>query len=606
MDLFVRPGYNCRMADRDDEVSALQDVARAILSVHDPAQVLLTVNDRLLRLFEADIAGVWLFDGDDLVMSSVSGHRAIELARVRIRPGQGLAGRIIETGEPLMVDDYLAAEEISDHFVQIAERESVRSALGVPMRDRNGMLGVLEVWRRRASTFSADDVRRMETFASLAVVAISNARMYETQQISLDELAAARRSLQTQVEFLQRSTALQGRLAELVLQRAGLGTLAQVVAEETGAVTVLAPVGGGEEVVRPAGRTVPGLPALLREVTTRSEAESVPRAQPRAGAMCWSQRVQHERGSPGAVILLTDRQEPETSAFLEMACGQLATALRLHHLEEEAAISARDEMLEDVLWDLLIGDPPRRRAAATRLRRVDVTVDSTCRVLHGSLRQVGSGASPIEDSERIRTRIGGALRLAARQFGTGLTGARGDWVVLIGPADAGLCRKLAAAVDERLGGVLDGVRTVWGISGPCTSPHDLHRACAEARTSGSVMQRLPSAAIPAYDELGLVRFLFPDSPAGDMERFVEGVLGPLLAYDRRRSGGHLLRTLEVYFEHDCSQREAAEGLGIHAKTLRYRLQQIHDLTGLDLTRHEDRVRADMALRIHQMCPPREP
>ena len=89
MDLFVRSGYNCGMADRDDEVSALQDVARAILSVHDPAQVLLTVNDRLLALFEADMAGVWLFEGEDLVMSSVSGHRAIELARasgsVRVR-----------------------------------------------------------------------------------------------------------------------------------------------------------------------------------------------------------------------------------------------------------------------------------------------------------------------------------------------------------------------------------------------------------------------------------------------------------------------------------------------------------------------------------------
>jgi GAF domain-containing protein len=604
VDLFVRAGYNCGMAGPDDEVSALQDVARAILSVHDPDQVLLTVNDRLLALFEADIAGVWLFEGEDLVMKSVSGHRAIELQRVRIRPGQGLAGRIIETGEPLMVEDYVQAEEISDHFVQIAERESVRSALGVPMRDRSGMLGVLEVWRRRASTFSADDVRRMEAFASLAVVAISNARLYESQQRSLDELATARRSLQTQVEFLQRSTALQGRLTELVLQHAGLGALAEAVAEETGAITVLAPVGGGEEVIRPVGRVVPGLPALLREVTSRSEADSAPRVREASGR-CWSRQVQHERGLPGAVLLLTERQDTEIDAFLEMACGQLATALRLHHLEEEAAISARDEMLEDVLWDLLIGDPSRRRAAATRLRRVDVTVEGTCRVLHGSLRQGGAGTSPVEDSERIRTRIGGALRLAARQFGTGLTGTRGDWVVLIGPADAGLCRKLAAAVDEKLAAVLDGVHTVWGISGPCTSPHDLHRACAEARTSGSVMQRLPSAAIPAYDELGLVRFLFPDSPAGDMERFVDGVLGPLIAYDRRRSGGHLLRTLEVYFENDCSQREAAEHLRIHAKTLRYRLQQIHELTGLDLTRHTDRVRADMALRIHQMCPPRD-
>ena len=142
------------MADRDDEVSALQDVARAILSVHDPAQVLLTVNDRLLAAVRGRHRRGLAVRGrgprdEQRLRAPRDRARPARIAQVRAWPAD------IETGEPLMVDDYLEAEEISDHFVQLAEKESVRSALGVPMRDRSGMLGVLEVWRRRASTFSA-------------------------------------------------------------------------------------------------------------------------------------------------------------------------------------------------------------------------------------------------------------------------------------------------------------------------------------------------------------------------------------------------------------------------------------------------------------------
>ncbi|MGQ0843811.1 MAG: helix-turn-helix domain-containing protein [Sporichthyaceae bacterium] len=585
--------------DRDAELRALRDVARAILSVHELDQVLLTINTHLLHLLEADMAGVWLREGEEFVMGSVTGNRMVELPRVRIQPGQGVAGRVWETGGPIKVDDYVAAQQISTHFVGLAEAEAVRSALAVPLLDGTVVVGALEVWRRRTSHFTAWDVERMEAFASLAVVAIANARLHESRQHSLDELAAARRSLQTQVDFLQRSIALQSRLSDLVLQHAGPASLAQAAAEETGAVAVIVPVGGGEEVVRPAERTVPGLAGLLRSVAARSETDSVPMQERRGDrTSTWTQRVHNERGVPGAVVLLGDPTGAESGAFLEMACGQVATALRLHHLEEEAATAARDEMLDDVVWDLLTGDSPRRRAAATRLSRLHVVLEPNCRVLHGALRRTPTST---EDSERLRTRIGGALRLAGRRFGVELVIARGDWVVLIGPTAVAACRDLAAAVDETLRRDLDDVVVDWGISGGATTVHELHRAYGEARAAGSVGRRLPSAGVTAYDDMGVVRFLLPDSPAGDMQRFVDSLLGPLVEYDGRRSGrGELLSTLEAYFQSDCSARDAAERLCIHPKTLGYRLRQIHDLTGLDLTRHEDRVRADIALRIHQM------
>ena len=58
-----------------EEVSALQEAATEILSVRDSTEVLLTITRTALRLLGADIAGVFLREGDEMVMRSCVGHR---------------------------------------------------------------------------------------------------------------------------------------------------------------------------------------------------------------------------------------------------------------------------------------------------------------------------------------------------------------------------------------------------------------------------------------------------------------------------------------------------------------------------------------------------
>ena len=102
-----------------------------------------------------------------------------------------------------------------------------------------------------------------------------------------------------------------------------------------------------------------------------------------------------------------------------------------------------------------------------------------------------------------------------------------------------------------------------------------------------------------YEELGVVRLLLGSGSAPDLQTFVDDVTGPLVTYDRENDGS-LVRTLRAFFGADCSQRVAAEKLFVHHKTLRYRLERIKALTGLDLARHDDRMRADVALRLLQL------
>jgi DNA-binding PucR family transcriptional regulator len=181
-----------------------------------------------------------------------------------------------------------------------------------------------------------------------------------------------------------------------------------------------------------------------------------------------------------------------------------------------------------------------------------------------------------------------------------LASLRGDTVVVV---VAGLERaavkdlvvRMTADVHDATGGL----RLTWGVSRSHDDVVALPSAANEAGTALSAAHRLGGEHVFLYEELGIVRLLLGSGDDPDLLTFIEEVTGPLLAYDRENDGS-LVRTLRAFFDADCSQRVAAERLFIHHKTLRYRLERIKQLTGLDLSRHEDRMRADFALRLLQV------
>jgi putative methionine-R-sulfoxide reductase with GAF domain len=134
-----------RLGELGEEVSVLRAVTEELSSVSDLDQVLLSITDGTLRLLDSDICGVFLRDGNELRMRSCVGNRVIDTARLRMRRGQGVAGRVFQTGEPAKVDEYLADETISGDFMSLAEQERCQSALAVPLRMEGALVGALEV-----------------------------------------------------------------------------------------------------------------------------------------------------------------------------------------------------------------------------------------------------------------------------------------------------------------------------------------------------------------------------------------------------------------------------------------------------------------------------
>lgn len=158
---------------------------------------------------------------------------------------------------------------------------------------------------------------------------------------------------------------------------------------------------------------------------------------------------------------------------------------------------------------------------------------------------------------------------------------------------------LFATTDElsaAIGSVLPGSRARRGVSAACREPTGLPVAFREAASAVRASARTGQDRPVVFDDLGLVRVLVAEAGGADLAEFVRDTIGALVAYDRQRDGA-LIATLQAYFAANCSQRQAAESIPVHHKTLRYRLHRIGELTGLNLDAHGDRVRGSLALQL---------
>lgn len=124
------------------------------------------------------------------------GVGAFDVDRVpRLKPGEGLSGKVWQTGLPLVVNDYAnwpgRPAVISSNLV--------KAMAGVPLRSGEQVVGVLALaFEANANrTFSDADVEVLTRFAELASVALENARLFEAEQAQRQMLEARAEQLAT-------------------------------------------------------------------------------------------------------------------------------------------------------------------------------------------------------------------------------------------------------------------------------------------------------------------------------------------------------------------------------------------------------------------------
>ncbi|NOK13428.1 sigma 54-interacting transcriptional regulator [Corallococcus exercitus] len=146
-----------------------------------------TLVDRIAITLQADRGTLWLLDPVRRELFSRAAHLP-EVAQIRVKLGQGVAGYVAEAGEPVHVPDPRGERRF---FADIDRMTGYRtiSLAAVPLRDSAGSVyGVLQVLNRLGGgAFTEEDTQKLTDIAAQVSTALQTTSLYQELQRAKDQ-----------------------------------------------------------------------------------------------------------------------------------------------------------------------------------------------------------------------------------------------------------------------------------------------------------------------------------------------------------------------------------------------------------------------------------
>ncbi|MBW0093061.1 GAF domain-containing protein [Pseudonocardia sp. KRD-184] len=562
-----------RRARREQEMQGLYETARDLTSLRGTDDVLSAIVDRVRRLLGCACSYLALVEpaSGDALMRVTAGTRTAAIRSIRQRPGSGVGGYVIETGQPIATSNYCTDPRLRRErpVASAVELEGLVAIAGVPITIGTRVFGALFAAERHERAFGQSEIALLSSLAAHASVVIENARLYERAQEASAELREANARLHAQREVLERAARVHEQLMPMALTRVDLPHLVDTLAELLeGTVVLLDPAGGVL-----AHGAAPGAPRFPGPVGGTRPAGAQIRVVPvRAG-----------KDSFGRLLLARSTPIPDADVRALERSAQTAALLLL--MERQSSIVAQElhaELVEDLLADRA-ADPAAFRRRARRLGVLDLDRPHSVVVLTAA-------ALP-------RRR----LLAYAVEFATARGGVVGEHagqvVALVPDPDAGALAR--AAVDHVRGAT--GSPATAGAAGAADSVdglRSLHRGAARCHRLLLALGREGEGSDLA--ELGVVGRVLEDTTPAQVQRLLDRTLGPLLAYDQRH-GTVLVPTLDRYFAAGQSPPDTARELGVHINTVYQRLDRIDQVLGGRCWREpRGALEMQMVLQFHRL------
>lgn len=164
---------------RTEQLEALRRVGLELTTQRDSDALLRFIVARAVELVRGDSGGLYLYrpEADVLEWTMTVGPHPSRLGTT-LRRGEGLSGRIWETGRPLAVDDYRVWPSRAPVYAGV----DFVAVVGAPVLWGDSFLGVLNVVSRHAGAFGDQEAELLSMFAAQAAVALEGARLLEETQ----------------------------------------------------------------------------------------------------------------------------------------------------------------------------------------------------------------------------------------------------------------------------------------------------------------------------------------------------------------------------------------------------------------------------------------
>jgi class 3 adenylate cyclase len=175
------------------EMEATSAVSIAMSSLMDVHELLTLIMDKSKEVMQAEASSLLMLDKESGVLrfhvARGSASEALRSATVAL--GQGIAGSVAQTGQPVLIPDAYKDPRFDPSYDKRSGFHT-RSILTVPLKVKDEVTGVVQVINKIAQeAFDEHDLRLFLSFASQASVALDNARLYEHTKTMAEDLREA-------------------------------------------------------------------------------------------------------------------------------------------------------------------------------------------------------------------------------------------------------------------------------------------------------------------------------------------------------------------------------------------------------------------------------
>src|SRR5215218_2973170 len=312
--------------------------------------------------------------------------------------------------------------------------------------------------------------------------------------------------------------------------------------------------------------------------------------------------------APVGQLRLRPRGEPPDSSLLRLVTNLIALEVDRARAPERATEAAVGDFLSDLL-ERRVTDRENIVARAEELG-CDLRGGGSVVITRVRPQQPEEGdwrARVLTVAERGARAVERGSLAALIEIGEPRPNGYGRELVIVVPRAQG--GRAAEAVLRELEAGLGNYTFTVALSRPAGDPVDLPRAGAESLLAANVAEARGLSRL-SFEETGAYRLLLPamSEDPGELRRFHGETVEPLVAYDEQYET-ELVRTLESFLDADGNVAKTAEKLFTHRHTVRYRLDRVRELTGLDVGSTDGRERLSLglkAMRVLGIVPPGGP
>lgn len=213
---------------RARSLSLIHEVVQQVIGLTNKGEVAQITTDLLAQYFKYELATILLLDErQKFSIQGVGGTHAEPVKRVLVSEDfiskDGITGRVVQTGESIMVNDTRR-----DKLYKPLRGWEAGSEICVALKEGESILGIIDVESRNQNAFTHNDLIAIESLAGILASVVSSANQYQKLQETVRQLRVTEVELNARMEA-QRSA--ENRLVQAA-KLAAVGEMAAGIAHE--------------------------------------------------------------------------------------------------------------------------------------------------------------------------------------------------------------------------------------------------------------------------------------------------------------------------------------------------------------------------------------